>query len=376
MRAEQDKCLLLYNKCPSHEYALVTFRYNYTYLVVSLVAAPVPDAPPATTPAPAPYENRLIRYLRTAFLALEQARNRTFDDEDYEDGWDKCERFEQPVNKAVIRLAGALFDQKAPPPRKRPKGLSLQDLVWHPEIHFRLQTVDGAVKIFEIPATQAVCAPKPVTLPRPDPTFSPDPRFPTYSAADLRVCNEFSSGDGPVCKVRLADGQLMMSKTPQRGLQSEETQREMNMLVRIHDAEAKLGIRIATPHLVGYVTHAETGVVIGFVREWVAASRHGATLRQIPMAKMSLDQRQKWADQIEDTMEDLHNADLFWGDCKPANIIVDREQNIWLIDLGGNFSQHWVDKELSGTLAGDEQGLLNLQKFLGVIEDDRKHKGV
>lgn len=98
-------------------------------------------------------------------------------------------------------------------------------------------------------------------------------------------------------------------------------------------------IKIARPRLLGYVTHAETGVIIGFLREWVESSHLGATLDSIYMGNIDLNTRQKWADQIEEEMTNLHDIGFFWGDCKPVNVIVDEKQNLWLIVLGGSFTQ-------------------------------------
>ncbi|KAM0745332.1 hypothetical protein ACQRIT_000716 [Beauveria bassiana] len=136
-------------------------------------------------------------------------------------------------------------------------------------------------------------------------------------------------GNSPVCKVRaLGNGEIMMSKTTQMGLESDKLKREMAALVAIHDAEEHMKIKIATPRLLGYVTYAETGVIIGFLREWVESSHLGATLDSIYMGNIDLDTRQKWADQIEEAMTDLHDIGLFWGDCKPVNVMVDEKQNL------------------------------------------------
>ncbi|OAA50880.1 Protein kinase-like domain protein [Beauveria brongniartii RCEF 3172] len=338
----------------------------------SLLAAPASEGHNSTTTS-APLENRLIHLLREAEVASEQESNDTFDDDNYEDGWKKHEILQEKVEKVILRLAGPLFDKKAPPVKTLPNGLILQDLVWYQKIHFRLQTIDGKPQVFEIGPDQAACAPKTERQPRVDEAFKPDPRFPIYSAAGLQVLREAKGGGNPVCKVRaIGNGEIMMSKTPQNGLGCDELKREMAALVTIRDTEDRVKIKIATPRLLGYVAHAETGVIIGFLREWVESSRLGATLDSIYMGNIDLDTRQKWADQIEETMSDLHDIGLFWGDCKPANIIVDEKQKLWLIDLGGSFTQLWVDKELTGTLEGDNQGLLNIQKFLGVVERDGK----
>ncbi|KAM3513553.1 hypothetical protein MY11210_002840 [Beauveria gryllotalpidicola] len=376
MRRGQDKPFIPYVNVPAHkEYALVTFIYHYKYLFVSLVAAPASQGHNSTTTS-APLENRLIHLLREAEVASEQEWNETFYDDNYEDGWEKHNILQEKVEKVILSLAGPLFQKKAPPVKTLPNGLILQDLIWYQNVHFRLQTIDEKLQVFEIDPDQAACAPKTERQPCVDEAFKPDPRFPIYSAAGLQVLREAKSGISPVCKVRaLGNGEIMMSKTPQMGLGSDELKREMAALVKIRDAEERMGIKIATPHLLGYVTHAETGVIIGFLREWVESSRQGETLDSIYMGNVDLDTRQKWADQIEETMTDLHDIGLFWGDCKPANIIVDEKQNTWLIDLGGSFTYMWVDKELTGTLEGDNQGLLNIQKFLGVVERDGKKFG-
>ncbi|KAM3445832.1 hypothetical protein NHJ13734_000009 [Beauveria thailandica] len=369
-RRTQDKPFIRDVDVPAHkEYALVTFIYHYKYLFVSLVAAPASEGHNSTTTL-APVENRLIHLLREDTVASEQESNDTFDDDNYEDGWKKHEILQEKVEKVILRLAHPLFEKKAPPVKTLPNGLSLQNLVWYQNIHFRLQTIDGKPQVFEIGPDQAACAPRTEWQPCVDEAFKPDPRFPIYSAAGLQVLRDMKSS---VCKVRaIGNGEIMMSKTPQNGLGCDELKREMAALVTIRDAEERMKIKISTPRLLGYVAHAETGLIIGFLREWVESSRLGATLDSIYMGNIDLDTRQKWADQIQETMTDLHDIGLFWGDCKPANIIVDEKQNLWLIDLGGSFTQLWVDKELTGTLEGDNQGLLNIQKFLGVVERDGK----
>lgn len=56
-----------------------------------------------------------------------------------------------------------------------------------------------------------------------------------------------------------------------------------------------------------------------------------------------------------------------WGlsgsDGKPRNVVIDSNDDAWLIGLGGGCTDGWVDKELVDTVEGDEQGG---QKNLGV----------
>lgn len=54
-----------------------------------------------------------------------------------------------------------------------------------------------------------------------------------------------------------------------------------------------------------------------------------------------------------------------WGDAKPGNLVVDLEDDMWLIDFGGEYNEGWVDEELEGTMEGDNQAL---KKILGILK--------
>ncbi len=44
--------------------------------------------------------------------------------------------------------------------------------------------------------------------------------------------------------------------------------------------------------------------------------------------------RERWATQIQETVAQLHNANLVWGDAKAENVMIDKNNDAWLIDLG------------------------------------------
>ncbi|KIH88701.1 hypothetical protein SPBR_07368 [Sporothrix brasiliensis 5110] len=74
--------------------------------------------------------------------------------------------------------------------------------------------------------------------------------------------------------------------------------------------------------------------------------------------------RRQWADQVRETVTSLHKAGVVWGDAKPDNVMVDGSDNAWLIDLGGGFTEGWVDKEKAGTKEGDLQGVAKIEEYL------------
>ncbi|KAF4629894.1 hypothetical protein G7Y89_g8252 [Cudoniella acicularis] len=67
--------------------------------------------------------------------------------------------------------------------------------------------------------------------------------------------------------------------------------------------------------------------------------------------------KQKWVDQVTGTLTQLHKAGIVWGDAKPDNILIDKNDDAWIIDFGGGYTRGFVEREKAGTIEGDLQGL-------------------
>lgn len=80
--------------------------------------------------------------------------------------------------------------------------------------------------------------------------------------------------------------------------------------------------------------------------------------------KVSLSTRKEWAAQIEFTLRELHRHDIIWGDAKPANVMIDVDNNAWLIDFGGGFTPPWVDEPLVESREGDLHALKMIKEGL------------
>lgn len=74
--------------------------------------------------------------------------------------------------------------------------------------------------------------------------------------------------------------------------------------------------------------------------------------------------RRRWMGQIEAALSALHANDIVWGDVKAANILIDKNDDAWLIDFGGGYTEGWVSKEVEGTVAGDLEGMTKLKELL------------
>jgi serine/threonine protein kinase len=75
--------------------------------------------------------------------------------------------------------------------------------------------------------------------------------------------------------------------------------------------------------------------------------------------------RKKWADQIKNSLDELHKLDILWRDIKTDNVLIDVNGDAFLIDLGGGNTVSWVDRDKYGTMEGEAQGLSKLLKALG-----------
>ncbi|KAK1579628.1 uncharacterized protein LY79DRAFT_592789 [Colletotrichum navitas] len=67
---------------------------------------------------------------------------------------------------------------------------------------------------------------------------------------------------------------------------------------------------------------------------------------------------------ISISLEKLHQNGIIWGDVKAENVLIDREDNAWIIDFGGSYTPAGVDMEIAGTLAGDAEGLAKILDIL------------
>ncbi|PYH67415.1 uncharacterized protein BO88DRAFT_427151 [Aspergillus vadensis CBS 113365] len=158
----------------------------------------------------------------------------------------------------------------------------------------------------------------------------------------------------------LSDGQYGYSKHPRKvcvdgKLCFFKKPRSKRELLRLSNNS-----QVRVPRLIGVVyagqhcRHA-IGILLSLVdcdNRTLSCALHG---------EVAIAQRRKWEEQITTTVELLHEADIIWGDVKPNNVLIDRNEDAWVIDFGGGYTPGWVEKEHMETIKGDRDGLSKIK---------------
>ncbi|KAF4417026.1 hypothetical protein FACUT_12504 [Fusarium acutatum] len=300
-----------------------------------------------------PLQDRLIDIIEKATVCQ--------DDDEYEELVDE-------VLAVILDTGRPLFRQLISSQDEHAQSKSLHHYLFPPFFHFRLDAPNHAGSVSIIPINSSET----------NTIHTVEPAFDRGSQEDLDICQDlpcYISEQVTVTKMLLhgartvtaavkVQGRDMLCKSSARpgGLPSTRKGRELQILHKVRESFPTGSIRV--PQLLGYVHQNDTKQILGFLRQWVP----GRILSDI-LASSSTQERQKWTSQILQTVGLLHQHGLIWGNGKPSNIIIDEEDNAWLIDVGGGCTPGWTDEELAETKEGDEQALGRIIELLSGDED-------
>ncbi|KAI0378202.1 hypothetical protein F5Y04DRAFT_262678 [Hypomontagnella monticulosa] len=279
---------------------------------------------------------------------------------------DESETIIDEALELILEAGRATFREVAPRniSKCEPDTQDLHSLLYPPTHIFGLKTISGKVSVVRIDASETYT----ILGPTPDhgieQDFDIDDSVPQYSSKNITVLETFLHGAGSTVSRVLVEGREMICRAQKNGLLDPTLESELMALHKIRDAcqSGRCRAPMHASQLLGYVRHDETGNLIGLLREWVP----GRSLSKIDVATTPAEKKRKWALQIRQTVKQLHEIDVVWGDGKTSNVIVDDEDEIWLIDFGGGWTDGWVDEELEGTVDGDEQAVQKILNFLDV----------
>ncbi|KAF5581285.1 hypothetical protein FPCIR_10278 [Fusarium pseudocircinatum] len=280
------------------------------------------------------------------------------------------EEYEELVNEVFVVILDAgrsLFRQLTSSQGEPALGKSMHHYLFPPFFHFRLEAPapTGSVSIIPISSNETN------TIHTVDLASGQDVReelgicqdLPSYTPEELFATEVFERGARSVTATVQVQGQDMLCKAsgePDR-ISRTRTGREIQCLHKIREYFVRGSIRV--PQLYGYIHHNDTKQILGLLRQWVPGRRLDDIVTSAPP-----ENKKKWASQVRETIETLHQHGLIWGNGKTGNIIIDEQDNAWLIDFGGGYTQGWIDEELAETKQGDEQALEKITKLLSGSE--------
>jgi hypothetical protein len=229
---------------------------------------------------------------------------------------------------------------------------TLEDCFFAEELHYTVQVVQGNLVPVYLSCTKNVrnyligaCLPSSLDY----------SIFPVYHPRDVQVPISASSAALPTIPTKgFIRGQTHPSffKIVYAGDKGIIT-REVLTYSKIRMAQFEPPI--LTSQLEGLVQD-ENGYVMGLLLSYIDCD--GATLYGVNGRDPKFsDLRQKWVDQIAQTLEKLHSHKIVWGDAKSADVLIDANEDAYLIDFGGGYTKGWVEKEKSDSIDGDLQGL-------------------
>lgn len=133
---------------------------------------------------------------------------------------------------------------------------------------------------------------------------------------------------------------------------------------RIRDVQLKEWVRV--PRLLGIVVRGDDpDVVLGLLLTFVPCG--AATLRLAVDNGAPQLSRRRWVAQVRLILNALHENGVVWGGGGPDNVVIDTDENAWLIGFEGGQPSGPVPNGQACTMAGDLKILEDLIAFAGGI---------
>jgi hypothetical protein len=167
---------------------------------------------------------------------------------------------------------------------------------------FRLESAGDKAVIIPINPGEIYSCLEPSSDYVPEGDFEIDNNLLQYSPKEILILEVFVRGAGYIVGRALVNGKEMLCKACGRGLLDSRLERELASLQKMRRACLPHHTPIHVPQLLGYIKHPEVQCIIGLPREWM----QGSCLRNLDVPMTLATRRQKWASQIRETVDQLH----------------------------------------------------------------------
>jgi len=139
-----------------------------------------------------------------------------------------------------------------------------------------------------------------------------------------------------------------------------QTKNELEVYKKMAISNLDPELRVCRLH--GVVSD-ENGAFFGLLLTYID-HKAGPLSNRVDPTEPDVALRTRWANPVEVAVSALHAAGIVWGDVKAENVLIDGDDNAWIIDFGGGYTRGWVDEKIAGTVQGDVTGLAKLKEFI------------
>lgn len=144
--------------------------------------------------------------------------------------------------------------------------------------------------------------------------------------------------------------------------------REIDMLFKL--SQERLGPELLRfPQLEAIVLDdRDTGLITGLILSAIHPNRGTLVDRlsgpegQTLLPPIAL--RERWYNNIANMIHILHEKGFIWGDVSPNNVIIDENEDVWIVDFGGGYTDGWIEPDDMETQKGDLEGLKKIKEYL------------
>ncbi|KAI8713910.1 hypothetical protein NCS52_01237000 [Fusarium sp. LHS14.1] len=258
----------------------------------------------------------------------------------------------------IVEVGRSTFDHNVPPKDKDAPPPSLHSLIFPDEFTFLLHTLhkDGEWILETSAQTPDLSLTGALPL---DLELIQGADLPTFSTKDIFVVDEIIS-DGRVSRVLVGDEE-MCAKTAIH-LPTDSLQKELESLLKIRASKYADTIRV--PRILGFVKSPAHGNIIGFLSQYIPPPDvlSLVSLGDVRASSFAASRRKKWATQVRETVERLHEIEVGWGHAVPSNVLIHNDtDDAWVIDFDGR----WM-YDLAKKVEGDKEEVGRIFQFLEV----------
>ncbi|EEQ85515.1 uncharacterized protein BDCG_08784 [Blastomyces dermatitidis ER-3] len=275
-----------------------------------------------------------------------------------------------PMEEMCYWMAKACFAHfhiLAPCPTE-PRIITLEEYYMTPAIHLTITVDDG-----KLTAIQSSHKPKPDDL-MPRTCLSSSY---TAMAASIPLLDPSkvklpwdSKNERPLRPSKVLVGNKKQFFKPAYRELLQHTEREIKTLLHLHQSGLNDKIRVPKIHAFVSSGNKSNMEICDILITYIKFRCTLASQDNIQKAAPNL--QETWIHQLKEMVNEFHKAGIIWGDVKPGNVLIDMDNNLWIIDFGGSYTPGWVNEELMETVEGDLQGLSKIISFINDREIETK----